>query len=254
MLLANRSAIAASTPAIRADIMGLVGQYHKLAGAVPLFQPGRTVIPPACQVVDEQEIRALVGVALGEWFAGGRHTREFEKKFGRLFGAEDAVLVNSGSSANLLALAALTSPTLGDRALRPGDEVITTAAGFPTTLAPIVQRGLKPVFVDISLPTYNVDVDQLRAAVGPRTRAIMCAHLLGNPFDVDAVCAVAEEHGLWLIEDCADALGSRYQGLLVGTFAHLATFSFYGAHHLSMGEGGAVIAKTRENRLYYTST
>ena len=198
-------------------------------------------MPVSGRQFDAEEIQSLTDSALDFWLTTGRFAEEFEKRFAAYLGVRDAVLVNSGSSANLLAVSALTSPKLGDRRLRPGDEVITVAAGFPTTVNPIVQNNLVPVFLDIDIPTYNVDVTQLDAALSDRTRAVMIAHTLGNPFNVDAVCDFARKHSLWLIEDCCDALGSTYGDKKVGTFGDLATFSFYPAHHITMGEGGCVV-------------
>jgi CDP-6-deoxy-D-xylo-4-hexulose-3-dehydrase len=182
-----------------------------------------------------------VDSSLDFWLTTGRFAEKFEREFARIVGVRDARLVNSGSSANLVAVSALTSPTLGDRRLKAGDEVITVAAGFPTTVNPIIQNRLVPVFVDVVLPTFDIDVNQLEAARTPRTRAIVLAHTLGNPFDVEAVVAFAKRHDLWLIEDCCDALGSTYNGQHVGTFGDIATVSFYPAHHITMGEGGAVL-------------
>jgi CDP-6-deoxy-D-xylo-4-hexulose-3-dehydrase len=189
-------------------------------------------------------MQLLVDSGLDFWLTTGPFAAKFETAFARYFGLRHAILTNSGSSANLLALACLTSPTLGQRALQPGDEIITVAAGFPTTVNPIFQSNLTPVFVDVTIPTYNVDVDQLSAAIGPRTRGIILAHTLGNPFDLDAVVALAKKHDLWLIEDCCDAVGATYCGKMVGTFGDLATTSFYPAHHITMGEGGCVLTNT----------
>src|SRR5207253_1201571 len=192
-------------------------------------------------VFDADDIAHLVDSALDFWLTTGRFAAEFERAFASFCGLRHAVLVNSGSSANLIAMSCLTSPKLGERRLRPGDEVITVAAGFPTTVNPIIQNRLVPVFVDVRVPTYNVDVEQLDAAVSPRTRAVMLAHTLGNPYDLARVTAVAAKHQLWLIEDCCDAAGATYQGKPVGTFGELATCSFYPAHHITMGEGGCVL-------------
>jgi len=188
------------------------------------------------------EIEFLVNAALDFWLTTGRYADQFEKEFARFIGVRSAILVNSGSSANLVALSTLTSPKLADERLRPGDEVITVAAGFPTTVNPIFQNGLVPVFVDVSLPTFNVNVGQLEVALSDRTGAIVLAHTLGNPFDVDAVVDFARQHDLWLIEDCCDAVGSTYKGQKAGTFGDLATTSFYPAHHITMGEGGCVLS------------
>jgi CDP-6-deoxy-D-xylo-4-hexulose-3-dehydrase len=184
-----------------------------------------------------------VNSSLDFWLTTGRFAAQFEREFARFVGVRDARLVNSGSSANLIAISALTSPSLGDRRLKPGDEVITVAAGFPTTVNPILQNGLVPVFVDVVLPTYDIDVTQLESALSERTRAIFVAHTLGNPFDLKSVCEFAKRHNLWLIEDCCDALGSTYNGQLVGTFGDIATVSFYPAHHITMGEGGCVLTQ-----------
>jgi CDP-6-deoxy-D-xylo-4-hexulose-3-dehydrase len=192
-------------------------------------------------VFDAEELRHLVDASLDFWLTTGRFAEKFEREFAAFFGRRYSILVNSGSSANLLAVSALTSLKLGARRLVPGDEVITVAAGFPTTVNPIIQCGLVPVFVDITIPTYNIDVRQLEAARSERTRAVMLAHTLGNPFDVAAVKNFADRHGLWLIEDCCDAVGSTYNGRPLGTFGDLATTSFYPAHHITMGEGGAVL-------------
>lgn len=226
---------------LRERILGLVAEYWAEAFAPERFVPGVTPIPVAGRVFNAHEIQSLVDSSLDFWLTTGRFAEKFEKDFARFFARRFSVLVNSGSSANLLALSALTSPKLGDRRLVPGDEVITVAAGFPTTVNPIVQCDLIPVFVDITLPTYNIDVRQLEAARSNRTRAVMIAHTLGNPFDLAAVRSFTAKHGLWLIEDCCDAVGSTYDGKLVGTFGDLATTSFYPAHHITMGEGGAVL-------------
>ena len=226
---------------LRAEILQLVAEYYKEAFAPVPFQPGVTPVPVSGRVFDDAEIKHLVEAALDFWLTTGRFAAQFEREFARFFGLRHAMLVNSGSSANLLALSCLTSPKLGERALRPGDEVITVAAGFPTTVNPIFQNQLVPVFVDVHIPTYNVDVNQLEAALSDRTRAIMLAHTLGNPFDAQRVVDFAHRRQLWLIEDCCDAVGATYQGKKVGTFGDLATVSFYPAHHITMGEGGCVL-------------
>lgn len=227
--------------AVRARIQGLVEQYVQLAWPPPPFEPGKTSIPYAGRVFDADEVKTLVDAALDFWLTSGRFSEQFERQFAHFFGMQYALLCNSGSSANLLALSALTSPKLGERHLRPGDEVITVATGFPTTVNPMIQHQLIPVFLDIELPTYNLDVRSLEQALGPRTRAVMVAHTLGNPFNLAAVRQFVQQHNLWLIEDNCDAVGSRYQGQLTGTFGHLATVSFYPAHHMTMGEGGCVL-------------
>jgi CDP-6-deoxy-D-xylo-4-hexulose-3-dehydrase len=214
--------------------------YANLAHVAPAFVPGRTPIPSSGKVIGARELELLVESSLDGWLTTGRFNDAFERKLGQYLGRKHVRTTNSGSSANLVALTALTSHLLGDRALRPGDEVITVAAGFPTTVNPTLQNGLIPVFVDISVPTYNIDPERIEAAVSPRTRAIMIAHTLGNPFDLDAVMDVAQRHNLWVVEDCCDALGATYRERKVGTFGHIGTLSFYPAHHITMGEGGAV--------------
>jgi CDP-4-dehydro-6-deoxyglucose reductase, E1 len=231
-----------SAAELRSQILDLVGQYHEVAFAPGEFVPGETPIPFAGRVFDQTEIVNLVDSSLEFWLTTGPWARKFEKRFARLNGLRHALLVNSGSSANLVALSCLTSTKLPEeKRLKRGDEVITCATGFPTTVNPIIQNGLIPVFVDVSVPTYNIDVSMLEAALSERTRAIMIAHTLGNPFDLDAVTAFAEKHDLWLIEDCCDALGSTYRDKPVGTFGDLASVSFYPAHHITMGEGGCVL-------------
>ena len=226
---------------LRARILELVGEYFAEAFTPQQFVPGVTPIPVAGRVFDQSELQSLTDSALDFWLTAGRFAEQFEREFARFIGVRCASLVNSGSSANLLALSALTSHRLEERQLKPGDEIITVAAGFPTTVNPIIQNHLVPVFVDIQVPTYNIDPRQLEAAFSPKTRGIMLAHTLGNPFDLDAVTAFAKQHGLWLIEDCCDAVGSQYRGQNVGTFGDLATTSFYPAHHITMGEGGCVL-------------
>jgi CDP-6-deoxy-D-xylo-4-hexulose-3-dehydrase len=225
----------------RAQILKLVGQYYRERHVPPPFDPDGDPVRYAGRVFGEEELRNLVESSLDFYLTASRFTEEFEAGVADYLGLSDALFVNSGSSANLVALTALTSPKLGERRLRPGDEVITVAAGFPSTVAPIVQNRLVPVFVDVRLGDYNADPDQLRAAVSPRTRAIMLAHTLGVPYDLDTVMEMVNEHDLWLVEDNCDALGSRYRGRLTGTFGHLATLSFYPAHHITTGEGGMVV-------------
>ncbi|MCG8513339.1 MAG: lipopolysaccharide biosynthesis protein RfbH, partial [Halanaerobiales bacterium] len=210
------------------------------------FRPGHELIPFAGRIYDQKEMMALVNAALEFWLTAGKNTVDFEQRFAEFLGVKYCSLVNSGSSANLLALTALTSPQLGERRLQPGDEVITVAAAFPTTVNPIVQNGLVPVFVDVDLGTYNINIKQLQAAVTAKTKAIILAHTLGNPFNLGAVLDLAQKHRLYLIEDSCDALGSTYQDRLVGTFGDAATFSFYPAHQMTMGEGGAILAKSRQ--------
>ncbi|NEA25202.1 lipopolysaccharide biosynthesis protein RfbH [Actinomadura bangladeshensis] len=216
-------------------------KYHRQSGADQGFVPGETEIWPSGAVLDEDDRAALVEAALDMRIATARSAQKFESAFARAMRRRKALLCNSGSSANLLAMSALTSPLLQDRRLRPGDEVITVAAGFPTTVNPILQNGLVPVFVDIELPTYNTTVERVAAAIGPRTRAIMIAHALGNPFQATEIAQLAAEHELFLIEDNCDAVGTMYDGRLTGTFGDLATVSFYPAHHLTMGEAGCVL-------------
>lgn len=231
---------------IRKEIFDLVREIHLLRYGGREFIPGKTPVRYAGRVFDEQEMINLVDASLDFWLTAGRFAEEFESRFAEYFDVSDAVLVNSGSSANLVAMSTLTSPKLEERQLRPGDEVITAAAGFPTTVAPVVQNGLVPVFVDVQLATYNVIEEQVAEAIGPKTRAIFIAHTMGNPFNLAALTGLAEKHHLWLIEDNCDALGSRYEGRLTGTFGDLATFSFYPAHHITMGEGGCVVTNSED--------
>ncbi len=226
---------------LRRQILNLVSDYYMEAFPEKEFVPGKSQIPVAGRVFDATELKNLVDSSLDFWLTTGRYVEQFEEAFADFCGVEYAILVNSGSSASLLAIACLTSRELGERRLRPGDEVITVAAAFPTTVNPILQNQLVPVFVDVTIPTYNVDVSMLEAALSKRTKAIMLAHTLGNPFDLEAVTAFARDHNLWLVEDCCDAVGATYDGKPVGTFGDLATVSFYPAHHITMGEGGCVL-------------
>ncbi len=230
--------------AIRAQIRALVAEYHEAAFAPRPFVPGESPVPVSGRVFGASDVQHLVDAGLDFWLTTGRFAAQFERRFAQVMSARHAMLCNSGSSANLLAVSALTSPALDGRALRPGDEVITVAAGFPTTVNPIFQNGLVPVFVDVDLPSYGIDVAQLEAARSAKTRAIIVAHTLGNPYDIGAVSEFARQHGLFLIEDCCDAVGATFDGKSVGTFADLATVSFYPAHHITMGEGGCVLAHT----------
>ena len=232
--------------ATRDEILALVSRYYRERHAPPPFDPARDPVRYAGRVFGEEELRLLVDSSLDFFLTASRFTEDFEAGMAEYLGLSDALFVNSGSSANLVALTTLTSPRLGTRRLRPGDEVITVAAGFPSTVAPIVQNGLVSVFVDVRLGDYNADPEQLRAAVSPRTRAIMLAHTLGVPFDLDTVMELVEKHELWLVEDNCDALGSRFRGRLTGTFGHLATSSFYPAHHITTGEGGMVVTDDDE--------
>jgi CDP-4-dehydro-6-deoxyglucose reductase, E1 len=226
---------------LRRQILELSAQYCVEACPPAAFKPGETPVPVSGKVIDGGDVSSIVDSVLDLWFTTGRFAADFERKLARFVGVRCASLVNSGSSANLLAVSALTSPKLGERRLKPGDEVITVAAAFPTTVNPIIQNRLVPVFVDVTLPGYEIDVRQLEAARSEKTKAVMVAHTLGNVFDLDAVTAFVKKHGLWLIEDCCDALGSTWKGRPVGTFGDIATVSFYPAHHITMGEGGAVL-------------
>ena len=226
---------------IKRQILELTKRYHAEAFPERQFVPGNSLVQVSGKVIDGEDICAVVEAGLDGWFTTGRWAKQFEKKLARFVGVRSASLVNSGSSANLVALSALCSPKLGERQLRPGDEVITVAAGFPTTVNPIIQNRLVPVFIDITLPTYEIDVRKLEEAYGPRVKAVMIAHTLGNVFDLDAVSEFCKKYNLWLVEDCCDALGSTYKGRNVGTFGDIATVSFYPAHHITTGEGGAVL-------------
>jgi CDP-6-deoxy-D-xylo-4-hexulose-3-dehydrase len=226
---------------LRRQILDLAAQYFSESSPATEFIPGVTPVPVSGKVIDGADVSAVVDSALDAWFTTGRFAETFERNLAGFVGVRSASLVNSGSSANLAALSALTSPKLGDRRLMPGDEVITVAAGFPTTVNPIFQNHLVPVFVDVTIPTYEIDVGQLEAARSEKTRAVFLAHTLGNTFDLDAVCTFTRKHDFWLIEDCCDALGSTYKGRNVGTFGDIATVSFYPAHHITTGEGGAVL-------------
>lgn len=229
------------TSQLRQKILDLSAEYFEEAFQRSEFKPGQSSVPVSGKVIDGKDLSSVVDSALDCWFTSGRFAEEFERKLARFVGVRCASLVNSGSSANLLAITALTSPKLGERRLKPGDEVITVAAGFPTTVNPIIQNRLVPVFVDVTIPMYEIDAKQLEAARSDKTRAVFVAHTLGNVFDIDAVKEFTDKHNLWLIEDCCDALGSTWKGKRVGTFGHIATLSFYPAHHITMGEGGAVL-------------
>jgi CDP-6-deoxy-D-xylo-4-hexulose-3-dehydrase len=231
---------------LRSQIGALVQQYAEIACAPKPFVPGQSPIPPSGKLIGVEEMQMMVEASLDGWLTTGRFNDAFEERLARFLGVKHAITVNSGSSANLVAFSVLTSPRLGDRAIRPGDEVIGVAAGFPTTVNPILQFGAVPVFVDVELGTYNIDAGQVEAAISPRTKAIMLAHTLGNPYNLDVITALCRKHGLWLVEDCCDALGSTYRGQQVGTFGDIGTLSFYPAHHITMGEGGAVFTKHSE--------
>lgn len=231
---------------LRTQILQLVDEYGAIVARPTAFVPGISVVPPSGKVIGAAERVAMVDAALDGWLTTGRFNDAFERQLAAFLGVEHVLTVNSGSSANLVAFSTLTSPKLGERAIRPGDEVITVAAGFPTTVNPMIQFGAVPVFVDVMLGTYNIDPSKVEAAIGPKTRAVMLAHTLGNPFDLDAIVSLCRRHGLWLIEDCCDALGSTYRGQLVGRFGDMGTLSFYPAHHITMGEGGAVFTNNAE--------
>ncbi len=231
---------------IRTQISELVMQYANITTAVSSFKPGESVIPPSGKVIGAKEMQFMVEASLDGWITTGRFNDAFEKSLAEYLKIKYALTTNSGSSANLLAFSALTSHKLGDRAIKPGDEVISVAAGFPTTVNPILQFGAIPVFVDVHIPTYNIDPVLIEASITNKTKAIMLAHTLGNPYNLAEVTRLVKKYNLWLIEDCCDALGSTYNGQLVGTFGDIATLSFYPAHHITMGEGGAVITNNGE--------
>ncbi|MFZ2974191.1 MAG: lipopolysaccharide biosynthesis protein RfbH [Ferribacterium limneticum] len=238
----------AKTQALRDKIASLVEEYAALALAPEAFFPGTTAVPPSGKLLDAAELKNMVEASLDGWLTTGRFNAEFEKRLAAFIGIKHLITVNSGSSANLVAFSTLTSPKLGDRAIKPGDEVIGVAAGFPTTVNPILQFGAVPVFVDVDRLTHNIDASKIEAAIGPKTKAIMLAHSLGNPFNLDVVTALCKKYKLWLVEDCCDALGSTYRNQMVGTFGDIATLSFYPAHHITMGEGGAVFTNSDELR------
>jgi len=225
---------------LRKQILELVGHYGGLMFERPQFEPGVSVVPPSGKLLGAEELQAMVDASLDGWLTAGRFNDEFEKALGKKLGVPYVLTVNSGSSANLVAFSTLTSPKLGKRAIRAGDEVISVAAGFPTTVNPILQCGAVPVFVDVEIGTYNINAEAIEGAISTKTKAIMLAHTLGNPFNLAVVSELCRKYELWLIEDCCDALGSRFEGRLVGTFGDIGTLSFYPAHHITMGEGGAV--------------
>ncbi|WP_047250055.1 lipopolysaccharide biosynthesis protein RfbH [Chromobacterium subtsugae] len=232
------------TQQLRQQIAQLVAEYAEIALAPKPFEPGKTVIPPSGKVIDGAELQHMVEASLDGWLTTGRFNTQFEKQLAEFLGVKHLLTTNSGSSANLLAFTALTSPQLGERAIRKGDEVIGVAAGFPTTVNPIIQFGAVPVLIDVDIPTYNIDATRIESAITDKTKAIMLAHTLGNPYNLRVVRDICNRHGLWLIEDCCDALGSTYDGQLVGTFGDIGTLSFYPAHHITMGEGGAVFTNS----------
>ncbi len=227
---------------LKKDILQLVTKYYIEKHKDKPFVPGETYIPYAGRVFDAEEMKALINSSLDFWLTAGRFAKQFEKEFARFLGVKHCILTNSGSSANLLAISALTSPKLGKRRLKPGDEVITTACGFPTTVNPIIQNNLIPVFIDVELGIYNIYVSKIERAITKKTKAIFIAHTLGNPANLDKIMEIVRKYNLWVIEDNSDALGSSYKGKYTGTFGHIATFSFYPAHHITMGEGGAVVS------------
>jgi CDP-4-dehydro-6-deoxyglucose reductase, E1 len=235
-----------STDKIRQEIANLVAQYADLTYAPTTFEAGKSTVPPSGKVLGVAELQMMVDASLDGWLTAGRFNTAFEKRLGDYLGVPHVLTTTSGSSANLLAFTALTSHKLGARRLKAGDEVITVAAGFPTTVNPIIQNGLIPVFVDVDIPTYNVNAALIERAITDKTKAIMIAHTLGNTFDLTETTRIAKQYNLWLIEDCCDALGSTYNGQMVGTFGDVATVSFYPAHHITMGEGGAVFTRSKE--------
>jgi CDP-4-dehydro-6-deoxyglucose reductase, E1 len=234
------------TAQIRKQIAALVDEYAAIQYAEKSFVPGSTIIPPSGKVLDGNELKLMVDASLDGWLTTGRFNEAFEKRLSEYLGVKYLITTNSGSSANLIAFSTLTSPRLKERAIQPGDEVIGVAAGFPTTVNPILQYGAVPVFVDIDIKTHNIDVTKIEEAISPKTKAIMLAHSLGNPFNLKVVKEICEKYNLWLIEDNCDALGSRYNGQLTGTFGDIGTLSFYPAHHITMGEGGAVFTNHHE--------
>lgn len=225
---------------LRKEILALTAEYHEAKFGKKEFTPGKSRVNYAGRVFNEEEIQNAVEASLDFWLTEGRYSEEFSEQISEFLEVDHVLLTNSGSSANLLAFSALTSEKLGDKRLKAGDEVISVAAGFPATVTPIIQYGLIPVFVDVDIPTYNIDINKMRAAITPKTRCIFLAHTLGNPFDIDAVMELANEHDLWVIEDNCDAFGSEYNGKKTGSYAHISTISFYPAHHITTGEGGAI--------------
>ncbi len=235
------------------SVSDFVSREYKHRHPKPIFIPGESEIPVTGKFFGVEEIEAAVEASLDFWLTSGPYTEEFESKFAKIVGMRNATMVNSGSSANLIAISALTSPKLGDRRLLPGDEVVTVAAGFPTTVTPIIQNGLTPVYVDVDLQTYVANDAQLESAISPKTKAIMMAHTLGNPFNLAHVQKIAEKYGLWVIEDVCDGLGGRFQGKNLGSFGDFSTFSFYPAHHITTGEGGAVLNKKMAHKVILES-
>ncbi|MGR2661891.1 lipopolysaccharide biosynthesis protein RfbH [Chromobacterium haemolyticum] len=234
---------------LRLQISELVQQYAEIAHAPKPFVAGQSAVPVSGKVIGAKELQLMVDASLDGWLTTGRFNAMFEERLAKFLGVKYLITVNSGSSANLVAFSTLTSPKLGDRAIKQGDEVIGVAAGFPTTVNPILQFGAVPVFVDVDLATHNIDASKIEAAITPKTKAIMLAHSLGNPFNLEVVTALCKKYQLWLVEDCCDALGATYNGQLVGTFGDIATLSFYPAHHITMGEGGAVFTNNADLKL-----
>ncbi len=235
-----------TTESLRKNIADLVKEYAELQYIKQDFEPGKDIVPPSGKVIGVTELQYMVDASLDGWLTTGRFNEQFEKELADFIGIKSLITVNSGSSANLVAFAALTSPKLGDRAIKKGDEVIGVAAGFPTTVNPVVQFGAIPVFVDVDLKTHNVNANLIEAAITSKTKAIMLAHTLGNPYNLEKVKGLCDKYNLWLVEDCCDALGAEYDGQHVGTFGDIATCSFYPAHHITMGEGGAVFSNNSE--------
>ena len=231
---------------VKHQILSLVDEYAELNTNVSKFVPGKTVIPPSGKVIGGSEIKLMVEASLDAWLTTGRFNKAFESRLAEFLGVKHVLTTNSGSSANLLAFSALTSKKLGEKAINQGDEVISVAAGFPTTVNPILQFGAVPVFIDVDIPTYNIDPEKIEDAITSKTKAIMLAHTLGNPYNLEKITEIARTHNLWLIEDCCDALGSTYNGKMVGSFGDIGTLSFYPAHHITMGEGGAVFTCNSE--------
>lgn len=246
MKTSENSPIQNNLDSIRNKIIELVGEYSRLAYAPHEFIPGEMPIPPSGKLIGSEELQNMVEASLDGWLTTGRFNERFEKELANFLGVKNVITVNSGSSANLIAFSTLTSPKLGSRSIRPGDEVITAAVGFPTTVNPTIQFGAVPVFVDVDEKTHNIEYSKIESAISSKTKAIMVAHALGNPFNLRAIKELCEKYNLWLIEDCCDALGSTYNNQMVGTFGDLATLSFYPAHHITMGEGGAVIINNSE--------
>ncbi|MBS41150.1 MAG: lipopolysaccharide biosynthesis protein RfbH [Rhodospirillales bacterium] len=233
----------------REEIFELVRRFESKHRKLESFKPGETTIPPSGKLIGQEELIAMVDASLDGWLTAGRYNRSFERNFSKFLGVKNVLTVNSGSSANLIAFSCLTSPKLGDKAIRKGDEVISVAAGFPTTVNPILQFGAVPVFVDVTIPSYNINVELIEAAITSKTKAIMLAHTLGNPFNLEVITTICKKYDLWLVEDTCDALGSTYKDEKVGTFGDIGTISFYPAHHITMGEGGAVFTNNDELKI-----